>query len=527
MTPSKTKVCCLLIQLLMIQIDSVKLQCDWNELSDQLENSHIILPSDPIFLATSKNMFTIYDDIIPSSIIQINSETDVIPTINFLVSNKIKFTVKSGGHSYGGYNKCIGCSMINLSNMNNISFINNNYLTVHPSVTQYKYVQWMKNNYPNINIMLPIGDIGSVAFGGYSQSGGLSIISRQFGLMIDYIIGIHIVLSNGKLLKLIDEEYKNDFDTYDYKSHKELLWAVRGSGGGNFGIVTQFILAPIIHIDKTNINFFTLIYTITTRDDIYTFLETYYWFLSNQNEALTDSMSVTMTIEPSFDIDIPFGYQMKIIGFYIGENKNGLTIMMDCIKHKMQNVNIWNEYIIVDKTLNDIMYDIYGSLPMDEINGYMISTLIEIEQQYNTVIRSIITDKLYEQIVMKPLYRNNIVVLYYQGGMRGIISLKDKNFKKTSFQSRDVFGEILMNIMFLEQDVKQKAYDIGKWYQMNVLFEISYRKYIGDVENHFNLTQCSLTQYYPNELIFDRLRTIKSKYDPNNEFKFEFSIPPK
>ena len=32
-------------------------------------------------------------------------------------------------------------------------------------------------------------------------------------------------------------------------------------------------------------------------------------------------------------------------------------------------------------------------------------------------------------------------------------------------------------------------------------------------------------QYYSNEKIFEKVKIIKTKYDPNNRFKFEFSIP--
>jgi hypothetical protein len=52
-------------------------------------------------------------------------------------------------------------------------------------------------------------------------------LSRRFGLTIDSLLGVDIVMADGRLLRINAEK------------EPDLFWAIRG-GGGNFGIVTKF-----------------------------------------------------------------------------------------------------------------------------------------------------------------------------------------------------------------------------------------------------------------------------------------------
>src|SRR5262245_50202624 len=52
-------------------------------------------------------------------------------------------------------------------------------------------------------------------------------LSRRFGLTIDNLLGVDIVMADGRLLRINAEK------------EPDLFWAIRG-GGGNFGVVTKF-----------------------------------------------------------------------------------------------------------------------------------------------------------------------------------------------------------------------------------------------------------------------------------------------
>ena len=63
------------------------------------------------------------------------------------------------------------------------------------------------------------------------MGGGWSFLSRSYGLAIDTLLGAKVVLANGTAVELSAEAGDQD-----------LWWALRGGGGGNFGVVTEFQL---------------------------------------------------------------------------------------------------------------------------------------------------------------------------------------------------------------------------------------------------------------------------------------------
>ena len=64
------------------------------------------------------------------------------------------------------------------------------------------------------------------AAGGWLMGGGLSTLSPQLGLGIDNVLSFDLVLASGDRVRA------------DACSHPELFWALRGGGGGTFGVVT-------------------------------------------------------------------------------------------------------------------------------------------------------------------------------------------------------------------------------------------------------------------------------------------------
>lgn len=74
--------------------------------------------------------------------------------------------------------------------------------------------------------------------GGYLQGGGHSPISRMFGLAVDNVLEFTVVLlSTGEIVTASD------------CAHPDLFWALRGGGGGTFGVVISatFRTFPSVH----------------------------------------------------------------------------------------------------------------------------------------------------------------------------------------------------------------------------------------------------------------------------------------
>src|SRR5438445_672453 len=77
----------------------------------------------------------------------------------------------------------------------------------------------------------PSPDVGIV---GYTLGGGLSWLSRRYGLAANRVLAIELVTADGELVRT------------DREREPDLFWALRG-GGGSFGVVTaiEFELLPV------------------------------------------------------------------------------------------------------------------------------------------------------------------------------------------------------------------------------------------------------------------------------------------
>jgi berberine-like enzyme/FAD binding domain-containing protein len=75
---------------------------------------------------------------------------------------------------------------------------------------------------------LPAGTCPSVGIAGQTLGGGLGELSRKYGLTCDQLVSATVVTADGASR------------TVSASAEPDLFWALRGGGGGNFGIVTSF-----------------------------------------------------------------------------------------------------------------------------------------------------------------------------------------------------------------------------------------------------------------------------------------------
>jgi FAD/FMN-containing dehydrogenase len=80
------------------------------------------------------------------------------------------------------------------------------------------------------------GGCPSVGVSGFMLGAGFSFLSRSYGLGIDNLLTMSLMLPNGSIVELNDEESKRS------NFHRQLWWAVRGGGGGNFGVTLSFAM---------------------------------------------------------------------------------------------------------------------------------------------------------------------------------------------------------------------------------------------------------------------------------------------
>ncbi|GAA3626032.1 FAD-dependent oxidoreductase [Flavivirga jejuensis] len=162
----------------------------------------------------------------PVSVAYCKDASHVQYCVKFCSQNNKAFRIRSGGHQHEGMCSGNGVIIIDLSEMNKIEYIDN-----QPNQAWIPVGKQLDSVYTELEKekqIIPGGGCQSVNVGGLTQGGGWGYSIRKFGMTCDSILAAEIVLANGTI-EIVSEE-----------NQPELFWALKGGGGGNFGVVTRF-----------------------------------------------------------------------------------------------------------------------------------------------------------------------------------------------------------------------------------------------------------------------------------------------
>jgi uncharacterized protein (TIGR03086 family) len=161
----------------------------------------------------------------PRLIARCRDVADVIRCVNFGRDAGLAIAVRSGGHNAAGLGTVDDGLVIDLSPMRGVR--------VDPAARTVQVeggaVWGDVDHATNIfGLATPSGFISTTGVGGLTLGGGIGNLTRGYGLTIDNLLSVDMVLADGR------------FVTANPTREPDLFWAVRG-GGGNFGIVTSFV----------------------------------------------------------------------------------------------------------------------------------------------------------------------------------------------------------------------------------------------------------------------------------------------
>lgn len=147
----------------------------------------------------------------------------VAAAVKYGIDNKLPIAIKSGGHCFESFSSNDNGLMINLSEMNTVEFLDNDLIKIEPGC---KLHQLYDAILPKGKI-IPAGSCGGVGVGGLTLGGGYGFFSRKYGLTCDSLQSFTLVDGKGNI--------------HSSKDNPDLLWACKGGGNGNFGVVTEMI----------------------------------------------------------------------------------------------------------------------------------------------------------------------------------------------------------------------------------------------------------------------------------------------
>lgn len=167
----------------------------------------------------------------PDEIIYCEKSADVEYALNYCKKEKKLFRIRSGGHHHEG--ACTGDHLvvIDTSGMNSIVIDRPTSTVIIDTGAQ------LKNVYKTLeerNLIIPGGGCDNVAIGGLLQGGGWGPYSRLYGMTCDALVSARIIIADEKLGFRQVNVNANEY--------KDLFKALKGAGGGNFGLVTSYTL---------------------------------------------------------------------------------------------------------------------------------------------------------------------------------------------------------------------------------------------------------------------------------------------
>jgi FAD/FMN-containing dehydrogenase len=161
----------------------------------------------------------------PALIARCKNAADVISAVEFGRNHQMTVAIRGGGHNGPGFGVCDDGLVIDLSPMRGIH--------VDPSSSTVRVEAgcvWgdVDKAAHEFGLAVPSGILSSTGVGGLTLGGGTGYLSRHYGLAIDNLLEVEMVLADGSCV------------IANNKENTDLFWAVRG-GGGNFGVVTSFL----------------------------------------------------------------------------------------------------------------------------------------------------------------------------------------------------------------------------------------------------------------------------------------------
>ncbi|KAI1860716.1 uncharacterized protein JN550_011317 [Neoarthrinium moseri] len=210
------------------------LQEEWTLPTPHLESSSSLMQT--YFANQSCDPFTAQDKPCVlgnyvSYAVDVASTADVAATVNFAKKNNIRLVIRNTGHDFFGRSTGAGSLAVwthNLDSVEVTSWSDSAYsgaaMKFGAGVLGYKATQAAHE----AGLVVVGGECPTVGIaGGFTQGGGHSVLSTEFGLAADQTLEFEVVTAAGTVV------------TASRKVNSDLYWALSGGGPGTFGVVTS------------------------------------------------------------------------------------------------------------------------------------------------------------------------------------------------------------------------------------------------------------------------------------------------
>lgn len=174
------------------------------------------------FAAAAQVYNSRFDAVHPLALARPLDAGDVRGAIRWAAAHDVPLRARSGGHSYAGYSTLGDGVVLDLRELRSVALDSS---TGTASVGAGAQLIDVYTELARRGVTIPAGSCPSVGVGGHVVGGGMGLAGRAFGLAADNVLAAEIVTADGAIRRV------------EGRSDPELLWALRGGGGGNFGVL--------------------------------------------------------------------------------------------------------------------------------------------------------------------------------------------------------------------------------------------------------------------------------------------------
>ena len=412
--------------------------------------------------------FNLNHDQFPQVIALCKNTEGVSEAIKYANANGLKVAVKSGGHSFEGLSSNDGGLVINLSLMNRLEWQDDHQLVAEPAVLLRELYDFILPD----NRLLPAGSCGMVGLGGLTLGGGYGFFSREYGLTCDHLLEAEFVDGQGNVIQVREKD--------------ELMWALKGGGNGNFGVVTRFVYKtqPL----PTGFKRYRLQAYKLDKERAKVLMEN--WFNTSAN--LPNS---------AFSAFVLNGKTLTILITNFAEQNEKIDEMVTVLSDLMDKTSIGNR-----KPLKDALSTYYGT----QHSIYFKNSSAGYYENYETISGCV--DDILEVIL-------NEKIIYQINTLGGNVALPE--FEQESAYPHRHYPYLCELQSYWKKD-KDKAQRLSAFKTVQGI--LSEHGISAQYRNYPNLDFPNWETAYYGEVNYKKLQKIKSKYDPLNTIQHKQSV---
>ncbi|WDZ86537.1 FAD-binding oxidoreductase [Micromonospora cathayae] len=207
----------------------------WRRLDDLL-TGRLVRPTHAGYAAAQRVYLGEYSTANPQAIAYCRTVDDVRACLRFVRDEGIELHTRSGGHNLAGWSTGPGL-VVDLSRFHQTR-VGPETVHVGPGVRSIDALTALAG----YGRQIVTGTCPTVCPGGFISGGGVGHQTRKFGTGSDRLVSALVVLADGRVVRTSADR------------EPDLFWALRGGGGGTFGIVLDFEVRPIeapygVHFD--------------------------------------------------------------------------------------------------------------------------------------------------------------------------------------------------------------------------------------------------------------------------------------